>query len=355
MDLLEQYGWNDFFGDYNAKNRANTDFQIGRVISVRGFIYHLITLSGESEAELAGKLMYGTVAELLPGVGDWVYYLGYDTRGYIVDVFPRMNALTRKNPGNTSEKQVLAANVDYALIVQGLDRDFNLMRLDRYLVQVMACGIQPVVILNKSDLTDDPDVYLHEVARLGRDCPVYCCSTYSATGLDALYGQVLKEGKTYLLVGSSGVGKSSLVNSLMDSHERLTGSISVSTRKGRHVTNTRDLMRLPDGSLLIDTPGMREFGLTMDEDMQQKGLFPVIDRIAESCRYADCLHLNEDGCAVIRAYEDRSLDASIYESYLKLFREQKRYQIRAEDRKRMGKQAGKMSREANEFRKRYKY
>jgi ribosome biogenesis GTPase len=272
-----------------------------------------------------------------------------------VDVFPRINALMRKNPGNTSERQVLAANIDRALIVQGLDRDFNLMRLDRYLVQVIACGIQPLIILNKADLINDSERYLQEVARLGRNCQVYFCSTVSGSGLDDLYNQMLKEGKTYIMIGSSGVGKSSLVNALMNNQARLTGNISESTKKGRHTTATRDLFRLPDGSLLIDTPGMREFGLSLEDDLQQGGLFPVIDKWAESCRYADCLHLNESGCAVIRAYEDGTLNAEIYESYLKLVREQKHFQIRAEDRKRMGKQFGKMSREAKEFRKRYKY
>jgi ribosome biogenesis GTPase len=321
---------------------------------VKGFIYHLITSGGEQEAELSGKLLYGSDNELLPRVGDWVYYLKYDGPGYIVDVFPRLNSLGRKNPGNRTEKQVLAANIDSALVVQGLDRDFNIMRLDRYLVQILASGIKPVIILNKADLVEDPQPFLHEVSRLGKNCEVYLCSTQTDTGLNALYEHVFITGKTYILVGSSGVGKSSLVNALMKGPALRTGALSESTHKGRHVTTTRDLFRLPDGSLLIDTPGMREFGLALDEELNQGGLFPAIETLARSCRYMDCTHTNESGCAVMEAYENGSLDVKIYESYLKLMREQKRFQIRLEDRKRLGKQFGKMSREAKEFRKKYK-
>jgi len=355
MNILEQYGWNEYFSEYDIQFRTNTDLQPGRVISVKGFKYVLITEAGEIEAELAGKLLYGTENEFIPKVGDWVYYLAYDTLGYIADLLPRSNALGRKNPGNRTERQVLAANIDDALIVQGLDRDFNLMRLDRYLVQVIACGIRPVVILNKSDLVDDPEAYCREVARLGRDCMVICCSTLTETGLDILYSNVLKASKTYILIGSSGVGKSSMVNALCHSSSRKTDSISSATGKGKHVTTTRELFQLPNGSLLIDNPGMREFGLALEEGLQQEGLFPAIDSFAAMCRYVDCRHLNEKGCAVIAAYQNESLDSKAYESYLKLVKEQQHFQIRIEDRKRLGKQFGKMIKEAKEFRRRYKY
>jgi ribosome biogenesis GTPase len=268
---------------------------------------------------------------------------------------PRMNELSRRSPGTKTEKQVLAANIDYALIVQGLDRDFNIMRLERYLVQITACNIQPVIVLNKTDLTDDPEKYILEVKKLGRDCPVYLCSTYSKNGITELKEKVLMTNKTYILVGSSGAGKSSLLNSLMDNSERPTGSLSGSTGKGRHITTSRDLFRLPDGSLVIDSPGMREFGIVFDEDHFAGGLFPLIEKLAKDCRFADCLHLNEEGCAVIEAYEMGTLESQVYESYLKLIKEQKHFEINAEDRKRMGKRFGKMVREARDYRKKYKY
>jgi ribosome biogenesis GTPase / thiamine phosphate phosphatase len=355
MNTLENYGWNAFFNDHHLQNNTDGDFLVGRVISVKGFKYHLITASGELEAELSGKLLFGTEPEWLPRVGDWVHFLNYETQGYITEVFPRLNALSRRNPGNRTERQILAANIDYALIVQGLDRDFNLMRLDRYIVQITACNIKPVVILNKEDLISDREQFSKEVARLSRDCPVYFCSSLDQSGLDELYAKVLQPQKTYILMGSSGVGKSSLLNALMDDLHLRTSALSESTHKGKHTTATRDLFRLPDGSLVIDTPGMREFGIALEDEITSSGLFPAIDDLAGNCRYADCQHLSESGCAVIKAYENGSLDPKIYESYLKLVKEQKHFEIRIEDRKRLGKQFGKMVKEAKEFRKRYKY
>jgi len=355
MNILENYGWSAFFSDYHNKNKSESDFHVGRVISVHGFKYHLMTVFGEVEAELSGKLLYGAEAELLPRVGDWIYFLKYDTQGYIVDVFPRLNALSRKNPGNRTERQILAANIDFALIVQGLDRDFNLMRLDRYIVQITACGIEPVIILNKEDLVSDREVYRREVARLSRDCPVHFCSIMDQPALGELYARVLQPQKTHVLMGSSGVGKSSLLNTLMDDLHLRTGNISGSTHKGKHTTSTRDLFRLPNGSLVIDTPGMREFGIALEDEVSSSGLFPAIDKLSSECRYADCRHIAEHGCAVIRAYESGNLDPKIYDSYLKLMKEQKHFEIKAEDKKRLGRQFGKMIKEAEAFRKKYKY
>lgn len=354
MNTLEQYGWNDFFEQHRSQI-SNNDFVTGRVVSVKGFKYNLMLESGEIEAELSGKLLYGTDHELLPKVGDWVFCLKYDTIGYITEVYPRINRLARKNPGNTSEKQILAANIDFAMIVQGLDRDFNLMRLDRYLVQIIANGISPVIVLNKADLVSDREEYLNEVRRLGKDCPVYFCSTYDSSGLGELLSKALLPAKTFIMVGSSGVGKSSLLNSFKASAARVTGPLSASTSKGMHVTTTRDLFRLPNGSLIIDTPGMREFGIALDEGLQTTGLFPSIDELALKCRYADCTHTGEEGCAVFEAFENELLDPAVYNSYIKLLKEQKRFEIRAGDRKRLGKQFGKMIREAKDFRSKYKY
>ena len=163
MIKLEDYGWNIFHQqNYSSpQNRRTTN--IGRVISIKGFKYWLITENGELETELSGKLLFGSESEDLPKVGDWVSYLDYGEIGYILNVCPRMNSLSRRNPGNKTEKQILGTNIDYALIVQGLDRDFNLMRLERYLTQVTACGITPLVILNKADLVKNPAEYHDEV------------------------------------------------------------------------------------------------------------------------------------------------------------------------------------------------
>ena len=153
MTRLEDYGWNSFHQQNYFANKKQGDK--GRVISIKGFKYCLITENGELETELSGKFLFGSDSENLPKVGDWVSYLDYGEIGYIIDVLPRMNFLSRRNPGNKTERQILGTNIDFALIVQGLDRDFNLMRLERYLTQVTSCGIVPMVILNKADLATD--------------------------------------------------------------------------------------------------------------------------------------------------------------------------------------------------------
>jgi len=194
MRSFNKFGWNNFFQNY-LNNFPDKNLKIGRVGSIAGFKYLLLTQKGEIEAELSGKLLYAALNEDLPKVGDWVFYMDYVTMGYIVDVFPRMNEVYRKVAGKRNERQVLAANVDYALIVQGLDREFNLMRLDRYLVQMVNCNIKPVVVLNKADLIDNPDQYRDEIDKLNRKCPVYFCSTYNGSGLESLI-KIFESGKT---------------------------------------------------------------------------------------------------------------------------------------------------------------
>jgi ribosome biogenesis GTPase / thiamine phosphate phosphatase len=352
MTQLEQFGWSN----YQSQNKnQSTEVPLARIVSVKGFKYYLMTERGELEAELAGKLLYGLAPEEIPKVGDWVQYMDYETMGYIVELLPRINELSRKNPGSKNVKQVLAANIDYALIVQGLDDNFNIMRLERYIVQLTACGIAPVVILNKADLVENEESYRTEVQKLKRDCPVYFCSTYSGKGIAELVSHILQKQKTYILIGSSGVGKSSLLNAFMNTDLQKVNTVSDSNAKGKHTTTTRDLFQLPNGSLVIDTPGMREFGMTSDGNASEEELFPAIQEVAVNCRYSDCRHLNETGCAVIEAVQTGELSTEVYDSYLKLIKEQRRFEIRIEDKKRLHKQFGKMSREANEYRKKYKF
>ncbi|MEK6782854.1 MAG: ribosome small subunit-dependent GTPase A [Bacteroidota bacterium] len=351
MTSLDHYGWNTFFQPEQLKD----DLIIGRITSIQGFKYYVITANGEKEAELSGKLLYGASTEELPKLGDWITLKDYDTLGYIIDVLPRRNEMSRKNPGTKMEKQILAVNVDYAVIVQGLDRDFNIMRLERYLVQLAACNIKPIVLLNKSDLVEDQALYISEVAKLQRDCPVYFCSTYTGVGLDELRHNVLEKYKTYILIGSSGVGKSSLLNALINTNLQQVNTISDFNNKGKHTTTTRDLFQLPNGSLVIDTPGMREFGLTFEEGQTSEESFPAIRKFAAHCRFSDCRHLQEGGCAVLEAVNSGKLENEVYESYLKLIKEQRRFEMNAEEKKRFNKQSGKMSREAKDYRDKYKY
>jgi ribosome biogenesis GTPase len=353
MISLTHFGWNEQFQSQSID--TNENLTIGRVISIQGFKYYVITINGEMEAELSGKLMYGASSEQLPKVGDWITLMEYDQLGYIIEVLPRKNELSRKTPGKQTERQVLATNVDFGLIVQGLDRDFNLMRLERYLVQLAACHVAPIVILNKADLVTDFEYYRNEIQKLQRDCAVHFCSTYTGLGMEELNNSILEKHKTYILIGSSGVGKSSLLNALTNSTQQAVNTTSTFNSKGKHTTTTRDLFQLPNRSLLIDSPGMREFGLTFEDGQQADDLFPVIQKFAMNCRYSDCTHANETECGVIDAVNSGQLDPDVFESYLKLVREQRRFSIRIEDKKRINKQFGKLTKEAKNYRKKYKY
>lgn len=353
MTSLKDFGWNEFH-QHNYALSHNHGERVGRVVSVQGFKHHLATEKGELEAELAGRLLYGTEAEDLPKVGDWVCYLDYGQSGYIIERLPRQNMLSRKTPGKKMERQVLGTNIDCACIVQALDRDFNIMRLDRYITQIIACGIKPVVILNKSDLVPDAGSYVKLVLELKRDVSIHCCSTVSGAGIEDVRS-IFEKSKTYMMVGSSGVGKSTLLNVLMNAETQLTSEISEFNGRGRHTTTARELFMLPNGSLLMDTPGMREFGVTSEDGADEGSMFPAIEEFASLCRYGDCTHLMEEGCAVLDAVDSGELDVSIYESFVKLVKEQRRFGVKAEDKKRMSKQFGKIAREAKEHRKRNKY
>lgn len=300
-------------------------------------------------------MMYGAESEDLPKVGDWVCYLGYGEAGYIIERLPRQNALSRKKAGKTTDRQVIGTNIDYACVVQGLDRDFNLMRLERYVTQIAACGITPLVVLNKSDLVGGAVAgYVQQVRDLNRGCNVFACSAITGEGLDELRN-ALEAGKTYVMMGSSGVGKSSLLNVLMNSKVQVTNVVSDFNNKGKHTTTARELFMLPNGSLLMDTPGMREFGMTSEDGADEEALFPLIEELAKGCRYSDCTHMVEEGCMVLGALTIGELDPLIYESYAKLVREQKRFSVRAEDKKRLNRQFGKLTKEAKSYRKKYKY
>jgi ribosome biogenesis GTPase len=353
MTPLDQYGWLRY-SHACTSIEIPQDLTLGRIASIKGFKYYTWTEQGELECDLSGRLLYLPPPDH-PKIGDWVTLMVYDTTGYIIGVLPRYNALSRRNPGTTAERQLLAANVDAALVVQGLDRDFNIMRLERYLVQLAACNVPALVVLNKADLVDDTQPYIDAVQNLGRQVPALCCSTRTGMGMRALQEELLQPGHTYVLIGSSGVGKSSLLNALLDDTQQATGTTSDSNQKGRHTTTTRDLFRLPNDSLLIDTPGMREFGVTGSGETPSEDLFPVIQTLAIDCRFTDCRHLDEQGCAVLAALHDGTLPDAVYYSYLKLKKEMRRFEIDVSDKKRLNKQFGKITREVKNHRKRFKY
>ena len=277
---------------------------------------------GESlrPARLLGRLLYENADySMLPVVGDWVAIQPFDDDTIIHAVLPRFSAFYRKGAGETTRRQAVAANIDTAFLVSGLDNDFNVRRIERYLVQAAGSGARPVVVLNKTDLCPDLPAYIDEVKRIAAGIDVVSLSAKQDASLEALESY-LSEGSTVAFLGSSGVGKSSLVNRLLGEERLSTGSVREDDSRGRHTTTRRELILLPHGGLVIDTPGMRELQLWGDEEDLQT-VFADIEELAASCRFRDCRHDAEPGCAVQEALDTGGLDIDRFESYSKLLRE----------------------------------
>jgi ribosome biogenesis GTPase len=270
----------------------------------------------EGLATLAGKLRYDAQSrEDLPAVGDWVLV----RESLIEVVLPRRSAFVRRAAGAVTEAQVIAANIDTVFIVCGLDGDYNLRRIERYAAATHASGARGVALLNKADMVDAADARLAEVKRNVPGIEVYAVSALNGTGTGAL-AEYLEAGQTVALVGSSGAGKSTLVNRLLGRPKQITHPVREDDSRGRHTTTHRELIPMESGAFLIDTPGLRELQLWMGED-QVSSAFEDIEALAARCRFRDCAHAGEDGCAVQIALESGELDAGRFENFRKLARE----------------------------------
>jgi ribosome biogenesis GTPase len=257
----------------------------------------------------------------MPAVGDWVVVkpLDGEARAVIHGVLPRRTAFLRKVAWVKTESQVLAANVDIVFLVMGLAKNFNLRRLERYLTLAWESGARPVVLLNKADLCDDVEAKVEEVGTVAFGVPTHAISAKDGVGLEAV-AEHLEAGKTAALLGSSGVGKSTLINRLLGSERQETGEVREADGRGRHVTTSRELVSLPGGGLVIDTPGMRELQMWADGDSLKES-FDDIEALAEGCRFRDCSHESEPGCAVKNAIEEGELEDKRFSSYKKIKRE----------------------------------
>ena len=300
--------------------------------------------AGEWEAEVSGTLRHRAHGrEDFPVVGDWVALaLREEGVSIIQAILPRTSTLTRQAVGQAGEHQLIAANVDCALVMQAVDRDFNLNRLERYLTLCHAGGVQPLVVLTKADLLEE-GALMQLQAEAQQRLPgtmILTLSNRSEAG-QARLRQMLEPGKSYCMLGSSGVGKSTLLNVLCGADAMRTDSLSLSTGKGRHVTTHRELVVLPNGSLLIDTPGMREIGVT-EASGAIDNAFAQIALLAEGCRYRDCYHLHQQGCAVKQAVSEGGLAAEAYGNFVQLRREQEHFESSHLERRREDKRFGRM-------------
>jgi ribosome biogenesis GTPase len=283
--------------------------------------YTLLTEQGESLATLSGKLRFEALGRQdLPAVGDWVAYQPSPGIGLIHALLPRHSCFERRMAGGQGV-QIVAANVDTVLIVQGLDSDFNLRRLERTLIQAHASGAKPVIVLNKSDQHPDPEQCRLAAQAVAGNTPVVLLSALQGEGLNQLEPW-LKTGQTLVLLGSSGVGKSTITNVLCGFERMATQANRQDDSKGRHTTTHRQLLPLTGGAWLIDTPGMRELHLWGDHEESLTAPFADIETLAANCRYRDCAHAQEPGCAVQQALEQGILDLRRWQSWQKLTREQ---------------------------------
>jgi ribosome biogenesis GTPase len=329
---LEILGWNAHFEAHAAPFRAE-GWVPARVVRDGRDLWHVVGLEGEMIASISGKFRRGAASRIdQPAVGDWVMLQARaaEGRALIQAVLPRQTAFTRKVPGDLTETQVVAANIDTVLLVSALDggRNYNLRRIERYLALARESGAAPVVLLNKVDMCADPAPLLQEVAAIARGVPVHAVSALKGVGLEALEAYLVP-GCTCALLGPSGVGKSALVNALGGEDLKETGEVRYNDKRGRHTTTYRELLRLPSGALIIDNPGLREIQLWGDED-GLADVFPDVEELAARCRFSDCRHQQEPGCAVQAALAEGALDARRFSNYVQL-REELDYLVKRKD------------------------
>lgn len=315
---LEDLGWNEHFQAQLAD--SDPGLLPARVWRQDINQYHLLTADGDCTAVLPGRFRNEIISKAqLPTVGDWVLLSGEPGSLVVQRLLDRFSKFSRKEAGDTVDEQVVAANIDYAFVVTGLDDNFNANRIERYLLLARHSQSTPIIILNKADLCDHVQAYIAELQSFAMDTPIHILTALERDSVEQLR-EYLGPGKTGALLGSSGVGKSTITNALLGYEHLETGDVREGDSKGRHTTTYREMCVLPGGGLLIDTPGMREIQMWADETAVSEA-FSDVEEILLRCRFSDCKHNSEPGCAVQGAIEDGSLDIERLDSYQRFQRE----------------------------------
>jgi len=347
MKNLEILGFDEYFSA-NLETEKLEYSRPARVVTMSRDQYVVSCGNSDIPAEVTGKLRFSaTGPEDLPTVGDWVYAQIFDKGDFAVihDILPRKNCLRRKMAGKKVDHQIIGANIDTAFLVQSLDHDYNLRRLERYLVAIMDARIEPVILLSKEDLLGDQELAekQEEIRSTIPGIDMVSFSTLDNVSVEKIRKK-MTPGKTYCLLGSSGVGKTTLLNRLTGEDSFRTHEVRKSDSRGRHTTTRRQLIILPDGAILVDNPGMREFANIGVSDGIDK-TFEDISQIASLCRFRDCTHTTEKGCAILSALESGEISRERYDNFMKIKRESAFHQMSYLEKRRRDRQFGKMCRD----------